>query len=541
MARRYSIPKLQPVPASFVTFCDYLSISLTDAQRVVCEVAYDGVQPEDFSGHWADLAHKLFGEVSRIPPALLRVFVALCGARGGKSRILGATRLLHLALTVNLTSLAPGEWASGLIMAPKIELAKQTFRFVVGAIRSKPELKIRLSNPTQTSCVIQREGSRIVRIECLPAARGGDAARARYYVGAVLDEFAFFRNENYEVNDAEVFQAVTPRILPGGQTILTSTAWARLGLMHKLWSDNWSHPKTCFAVRAPTILLNPSKKEDVALETRRDPVNAAREFGCEFMDAAAGTFFSHDAIDAAADAGEKMGLDPAIPIKPPPGAEVCIGADTGFRRDSSALVVVYILPDGTYVVARIMELQPSPGAPLRPSDVVQEFTRACKWHGCNWLMADGHYRETLDEELAKEGLSYVPAPAGAEGKAKAHMQAKTILHGGKLRMPKHERLIEQMKTLIGRPTAGGAMSFLMPRTTAGGHGDILSALVLALSQRTGEKVVPTEQKPLTLEESIRADHKRGLEKYEEARMERLSMEQEMSDGAPVRRQPWYVQ
>ena len=544
MARGFAIPKLTPVPASFLEFCDYLGVQLTPAQKVVCGVAYDGIQPNTLQGVGRALCLKLFGEIEEIPPDMRRVIVALCGARGGKSRILCATRLLHQALTVDLSTLAPGEWASALIVAPKLSLAKQTFRFVLGAVRSNPELKIRLSNATQDSLILQREGSRVVRVECLPASRGGDAVRARYYVSAALDEFSFFRSDNYEVNDAEIFQAVTPRILPGGQTILASTAWARLGLMHKLYSENWGHPRTCLAIRAPTVLLNPSKRDEVAMETRRDPVNAAREFGCEFLDAAAGTFFSHDAIDAAVDES----LDPDIPMKPPPGAEVMIGADTGFRRDSSALVVVYMLTDGTYVVAEILELRPKIGEPLKPSEVIGEFAKACKRHGCNWLVADGHYRETLEEELAKENLSYVSAPAGAEGKAACHMKAKTIIHGGpgKFRMPKHDRLIEQMKTLIGRPTAGGAMTFLMPRTTAGGHGDILSALILAMSQKSGEKVVPSPEKPLSREGWIQKQTQEVFEKHEAKRQEQIAEAAEMDEmsgefGGPAVRQPWYVQ
>ena len=71
-------------------------------------------------------------------------------------------------------------------------------------------------------------------LEALPATRGGSALRGRSLVGAVLDEAAFFRDEDYSVNDAEIYRAVAPRILPEGQTIIASTPWAEgVGLLQQ--------------------------------------------------------------------------------------------------------------------------------------------------------------------------------------------------------------------------------------------------------------------------------------------------------------------
>ena len=556
----YTPIKLSPIPPTFLGFCTFIGVRLTSAQRILCAVAYDGLDPCDLeTKHDREIARLLFGDVETIDPLCRAVVVHLCGARGGKSYVLCALRILHLALTVDVSQLAPGEIATALILAPKLKLARQTFRFALGAVRHTAALVNRLSAVTKESFVLQREGSRIVVVECLPASKGGDAVRARYYVAAALDEFAFFRNENYQVNDAELFQAVTPRILPGGQTILASTAWARTGLMHKLWSENFGHPHTVLASRAPTVLLNPSKRDEVKVEIRRDPVNAAREFGCEFMDAKAGIFFSHDAIDAAVHAGRML----VLPLKPTAGVQVKIGADTGFRRDSSAIVAVYEYPDGMQDVAEILELRPKVGQPLLFENVVEEFAKFCKRHGCKWLVADGHYRDAIEPMLAKENLSYVPA---STDKAALHMQTKVTLHGGKLRLPPldvhaHERLVEQMKELIGRPTSGGGMTFASPRTAMGGHGDILSALVLAVAQKSGQVVVPVEAPVLTPEQVIKMQTKERIEKYEQRRMDALAtaMEDEVRIdierenpatgeimrsqvwGGSIERRPWYEQ
>jgi hypothetical protein len=523
-------------PITYLAFCEKIGVELTRAQRVIGAVSYDGAEPSWLTGKDWMVGQQVYGPISEVPAKARRVALNLCGGRGGKSFALTALRLLHLSLTVPLDRLAAGEIASALIVAPDMKLARQTFRFALGAAQHPSIANHIVGRPTKESFILEREHGRRVTVECLAATRGGSAVRARNYVGAGLDEFAFFRNEDFQVNDGDIYRAVTPRVLPGGQTMICSTAWARMGMMYDLFRDNWGKPETCLALKAPTVLLNPSKREDVALERKRDAANAEREFDCVFMDSSGVTFFSHDAIEAA--------IDESLPerMKPPPGCEVMIGADLGFRRDSSAIVAVYKLHDGTYVVAEILEMRPAPGRPLRPSEVVGTFALFCKRHECTWLMADGHYRETLEEELAKEKLSYVEAPTGAEGKATCHMHAKNILHSGKLRIPKNARLIGQMKSLIGRPTVAGGVSLQSPRSSIGGHGDILSALVLAVSQRAGQKSAEgLPERKITVEEAIRKQTDAAWAKHERRRLDALADQaeaEEMAFGTVDEGNPW---
>lgn len=488
-------------------------------------MAYDGAEPCQLDGDDRTMARELFGDVDIIPPQCRRRVVHLCGARGGKSYVLCALRLLHLAMTVPLTSLAPGEVASALIVAPRLKLAQQTYRFVLGAARNFPPIaNIIVGKPTNESFVLQRESGQ-VRVECLPATAGGDAIRARNYVGVALDEFAFFHSDDYKVNDAEVFAAASPRIMPGGQLIVASTAWASIGMMYDLVRENHAQPRTCLVSMAPTLLLNPAKRAEIEIEEKLDPENAAREFGCKFMDSSTATFFSHAAIEGAVD--ESL----ILPLTSPRGAEVFVGADTGFRRDSSALVVAYKLHDGTYVVADILELKPRPGAPLKPSEVINEFAAVCKRHGAKWLTADMHYADTVAEYLEPHDITFMPAPSGAEGKAASHVMVKTLLHQGRIRLPKSARLVNQMKQLIGRPLAGGGLSLESPRTSQGGHGDLLSAFVLAISAKVGVRTEALPEPVITMEEAIRRQTAKYWASYEEKRLDALAEQQE-AEGPP---------
>ncbi len=472
-------------PIGFVDFVErVLLVTLTPAQRVLCLVAYDGVEPCNLTGADREIARKLFGDVDRIPPEARHVIVVVAGARAGKSYVLCALRLLYLALTTPLETLAPGEVAAALIIAPDLRLARQTLRYISGAAKGTRAIASRVSAESSDSLTLRRESGRSVTIECLPATRGGSAVRGRSLVGAVLDECAFFRDESFVVNDAEVFKAVAPRVMTNGQIVVSSTPFAETGLLFDLFTANHGDPHTCLAAHAPTTLLRDDARTRsmVERERERDPDNALREFDAQFMASGAGLFFDANAIEKAVD------RTIALPLTPTFGTIVSAGADFAFRTDSSALIVVHKSPDGVATVADIIERKPGKGEPLKPSEVVQEFAATLKRHGANYLRSDGHYRQAIEEHLYTHALSFVAAPEGATGKLETHTRARALLHEGKVRLPNHPRLLKQMRELISRPTSGGGLSISSPRWRTGGHGDLVSALVLALHERNGTTV-----------------------------------------------------
>ena len=116
-------------------------------------------------------------------------------------------------------------------------------------------------------------------VECLPATRGGSALRGRSLVSAVLDECAFFRDEQFAVNDTDLFKATAPRVLPGGLVVIASTPWAETGLLFDEFSRNYGAPVTALACHAPTTLMrsdDPRILSMVAREVERDPITAER-------------------------------------------------------------------------------------------------------------------------------------------------------------------------------------------------------------------------------------------------------------------------
>jgi hypothetical protein len=452
---------------SFVSFCDFLGVTLEPGQRELVRVAFDGEQPE------GRLGELIFGSLEPIPQSARGVLCAVCGARSGKTYVLGALRLLHQSLTTPLETLAPGEQAIGLIVAPDMRLARQALSYVKGACRMRKQLSALVVAETADSITLRRPEGGVVAIECLPATAGGGAVRGRSLVGALLDEAAFFRDDSYKVNDAEIFKAVHPRMLPGAQLVIASTPWVKKGLLYELYRGNYGKHQTAVAAHAPTLLLRdvPLTREIVERERQLDPDNARREFDAEFMDLDAQAFFDSRAIERSVD--PKL----VLPLSYDPDACTAVGSDFAFRHDSSALVAV-ARDRALYRVANVLELRPTEG-PLVPSAVVGVFARIARGYQCEGVVADSHYRESISEHLDQHDLLLFSAPEGVTGKNSTFTKFRTLLHGGKFRLPEHTRLIRQLREVQAKPTAGGQISIQSPRWKTGGHGDLVSALVLA--------------------------------------------------------------
>ncbi|MEO7032730.1 MAG: hypothetical protein ABI548_02780 [Polyangiaceae bacterium] len=455
----------------FVDFCArVVGIELTPAQRVLASVAFDGMEPHELIGADRDIAAELFGPIDAIPPEARAVLVALCGGRGGKSRVLCGVYSLWRALLADLSGLAPGEQAVALIVAPDMRLAKQTLRFALGAAKHAPSIAALIESENTEGFVLRRPDGRPVAVEALPATRGGSALRGRSLVSAVLDECAFFRSEEYAVNDAEIFRAVAPRVIDGGLVVIASTPWAEAGLLFDEFMRNHGHPVTAMAAHAPTTLLNPAKAAEVARERARSPENAAREFDAQFMSIGSGLFFDSSALDRAL----RLGLD----VSEEPSKRIAtIGGDLALVRDSSAFVAIE--EDGDFLdVTDVLERRPERGAPLKLSAVCAEAAVFAKTHHAQLIWVDGHVLQPAREHVP-EGFTLEAVEGGPNGKIERYVTVRNLLNEGRLRIPpRFQRLVNQLREVVSKPTSGGGLQITLPRR-AGAHGDVASAFVLA--------------------------------------------------------------
>ena len=473
---------------SFIEFCEVvLAIVFTPAQRMLCAVLFDGATPEGpigraLFGDWAGPADA--GIYRKIASTVL----AVCGRGSGKTSIIIAARALHLALSCEMvqkdgTPLGKTEAALVAVVAPDQRQSRHALSFVKGLLVGRPALAQALHYESTLDIIrITRPDGHPVTIEARPATSGGKAVRGPSLAGVVLDEAHFFYSEGYEVSDVEIYRAAIPRLLRGGQIVLGTTPWAQTGLVWDLFRDNWGHPVGAIVAKAPTLLMRPSAEmeETVAAERLRDPDNAAREFDAEFLSADAERFFPETLLERVVDLGlVHIPGEPILVVNQ--GERVRFGGDFAFDADSSALVgfVERVIDNKPMLLCcELDEQRPKPGAPLVPSEVVSDFARKIKRAGGRIIVADAHYRRSIEEHLSAAELALVPSDGvPAEG----FLVVRALMAQGRVRIPKHSRLLAQLRRVRSTHKPGGTVTIHQPRARDGGHGDIVSALVCSLA------------------------------------------------------------
>jgi hypothetical protein len=411
-----------------------------------------------------------------LPSTPLRTIAVRAGGRGGKTSRLLAPKALHAAWTVPLPTVRRGEVASALIVAPDLKLARQALSFVTGYVEGSRVLtRALVEPPTKDAVELRRPDGKRVRIEVLAASRGGRGVRGRTLVFAGLDEAAFFFDETTGVvNDADVYRAVLQRVVPGGQVWIVSTPWlADTGLLETLIAKNWGTHANALAATAPTRALNPSWDPTGEVERdmrEQDPDAAVREIDGEPMTGGAGNLLDPAAVDDC--------VDDSLSIPCRPSSRASAGGDVAFVRDPAALCITERRGNHVVILA-LEERRPARGAPLKPSELAADFGEIAKSYRVNTIACDRHYSEALREHLATLGVRLVHGPDGQAGKTEVFLLLRQLVNERRLRIPRHARLIGQLKSLISRPTPGGGLQITSPRR-GGGHGDLCSALTLSI-------------------------------------------------------------
>src|SRR5262245_55810436 len=342
-------------------------------------------------------------------------------------------------------------------------------------MQTSPTLKsLLVKDPGSETAFIRRPDGHQVVVQVAAARASGLNIRSTWLAGMLFDEADFHRDESGAVNLPDNFRAARPRMLPGAQIWLPSSPWAEVGPYHDMFTAAFGAPGRTLAFHSDSRSMNPSLDRATEQEEReRDPENAEREYDGKPLPAGTTRFFHPEAIKAAVDSQRALAIAATL------GVIVAAGCDFGFRSDCSTIAIVHRRGD-VYHLAEFLELKPERGTPLVPSNVVSTFAKIALPHGARLVVADGHYAESVREHLAAHGMTLLAAPAGDAGKAETYVEARKILHEGRLRLPNDPRLLMQLRQVTSKPMAGGRLSISSPRRPGGGHGDLVSALVLAL-------------------------------------------------------------
>lgn len=393
---------------------------------------------------------------------------AAVGRRGGKSAAAALRAVYECCIRTSWQRyLAPGQVAIFPVISVDRQAAQEIFRYVSGILHSTPLLRGMILAEEKEAITLKSRSAIQVRVASFRSVRGPS------YVGAILDELAFFQDRETSANPtAEIVAALTPAILPGGLLLGISSVYGRAGYLWQQGERHFGREGDVLFWRAPTLTMNPTfSREKIERERTKDPAKAAREYdSVESEDITA--LYSSEAVDAAlAERGD-------LPFVP--GVRYVGFVDpSGGRRDSAALAVAHRERDGRAVVDLAVERR----APHDPHKVAAEFAGLLKAYRLDRVTGDRYGGEWPVQAYRGHGVAYSLAEQTA---SEMYLAALPLFSGGRLELPRSDRLRGQLCSLLRRTTGSGRDQVIAGQSD-GSHADLanaaIGAAVLASARR----------------------------------------------------------
>lgn len=417
-----------------------------------------------------------------------RYRVLCAGRRAGKTRVFGVLALWRMFAVPGTRVLMVSAGRTSVVRTHR-EIAAMA-RGVLGgsSIEDDQVMTLRLTNGSVLESVTQS----------VNAVRSADVDLL------IIDEAGFV--------EQTVWESAEPTIgaRPGARVLVASTPWRGPGhFFHDLWRqgmdrpdgevESWHWPSTV----SPWVQANLTWLE--GMRGRSAPDYFDREYLAEWT-SASGSFFESSEIDDAT--RDDLLVDAADPEWLAQLGWVTAGVDFGMRRDANALVVISALlePDerGRTVYAvrfveerfrlayeawieRLVELA-GPGG-FAVGRMVAEVSGVGQMPVA---VLERRLWETTGRQMVE------PISTTARLKEDLFGFARLLLQQGRLLLPKHPSLLQQMRGLEFEISDAGNMRIAVPDRV--GHDDVAMALAFALLPLMGAEMVPVDETIHTLAE-----------------------------------------
>jgi hypothetical protein len=495
----------EPPPPDLHGFMRWLGL---DPSPVVAAIA-DASEGRRVTTLDRDMCIATFGCPAELLPRTSRRAVSVrAGGRGGKTSRLGAVKAIHAAIFTPIPTVRFGERAVAALVAPDLALATQALNYVRGYIGENPYLSKLVVEPrskgfrkddeddlpgTATKVTLRRPSDgKLVDITIGAASRGGKSVRGRTLVFVLMDEACFFFSDDaHVVSDKEILKAAMQRLVPGGQVWMTSTPWIEgYGVLEEHMEKEFGKHETCLCATGGTRAFNPTWDPDGEIERymrETDPENAAREIDAIPIIGGDAIFFPSDAINACM-------TGPADFAPADHTVMHWAGGDLGFTKNSSTMALAKRMATkdglGGVEVDYAEEWIPPRSAPLKPSEICKGFALTGMKRGATTFVSDQHYSATAMEEFPKvvwdeapkRRMAYMPWDSSTAHTFEAFSHLLRLMKEGRVKLPNMTRLKIQMRTTSKKKLPGGGEKICLPTSMGRSHGDLLMAVVIAVSQ-----------------------------------------------------------
>jgi hypothetical protein len=403
--------------------------------------------------------------LARIDEPVRELYV-VAGRGSGKSRI---AALLACCYAARGYERVPGESIYVAVLAPDRRQASVTHRYILGLLRSVPELAALIVAERADSIELANG----VTVEVVTASMA--APRGRGYACVVVEEAAFLPTGDSADPDVELLRAVGPALarVPGSLLVVVSSPYARRGI---LWSAYRRHQvgpdERVVFVQAPTLELNPTF-DRAAVETAlaEDPAGARAEYLAEFRSDVE-SFVAAEAIEAVTVPGR-------LELAPAAGGQYTGFLDFagGSGTDSATLAISHAEKRGDQVIG-VLDLVREVRPPFSPAQVCEGFARELRRYGIAMATSDRWGGDFPVEAMRQYGVTVT---ASELAKSDLYRELLPLLNSGAIELLDVPRLRAQIAGLERRTARGGRDSI---EHAPGSHDDVANAAAGAIVAAT---------------------------------------------------------
>jgi hypothetical protein len=388
----------------------------------------------------------------------------LCGRRSGKDSIASAV-VTNMAATFKPAGiLRPGERATVACLAVDRSQAAIVAGYTKGYFEAVPVLRRMIKRETSDGLELNNS----VDIQIVTS--NFRAARGKSYLGIVLDEVAFWRDEDSSTNpDREIYRGLRPGMttIPNSLLVGITSVYRRSGLAYERWSKHFGKNSDRFLIiHGPSAALNPTLDQaEIDAAMAEDAVAARADYYSEWRDDL-NTFIPRDLIEGSVDRG--------VVVRPPqPGLRYVAHCDTSdgvsAQGDSFTAAIAHREKDAL-VLDWVIEIR----GKFNTATATKQIADALKSYGIREIMGDSHARGWAEAEFSKNGIRLLRCELD---RSDLYLEILAHFGTGRIRLIDSDRLVNQFCGLERRTMSGGRDKVDHPR---GQHDDLANAVAGAL-------------------------------------------------------------
>jgi hypothetical protein len=380
-----------------------------------------------------------FRTVAEREPPKRRVSELACiaGRGGGKDSV---ASLIASCIAINFKGkLRPGEVATIMLLAVDREQSGIVKNYITAYFETIPAL-------TKLVKSIDKDGVTLNNgVQIVIATNSYRSVRGRSIVCCIMDEVAFWRDENFASPDTEVHAAISPGLarMPDSMLILISTAHRRSGLLYERWKSFYGKDDDdVLVVKGSTQQFNPLfDTKIIARQIAEDPALYSAEYNSQWRDDLS-SYISRELLDAAVDVG--------VVVRPPqPSTSYYAFADpSGGAHDSFTMAISHREKNDIVVLDLLHETLP----PFNPSETTAEIGKQLKSYGLTKITGDRYAAGWTVEAFQKVGVKYEQSE---RDRSQIYLDTLPLFTSGKARLLDNQRLIGQFSQLERRSFSGG--------------------------------------------------------------------------------------